>query len=91
MLSNIQNSNNMNPSGDVIPGFCNYDYVENVDIRKTQSDYIFKMFSSAVSRKSDLQNMVALSLSYFINFALKPMPFQKFLLLGDGRSTKYYY
>ena len=42
-------------------GYCDSDYASNLDTRKSQSGYIFRMFGGAVSWKSSLQSVVALS------------------------------
>ena len=42
-------------------GFCDSDFAGSIDTRKSQSGYIFTMFGSAVSWKSNLQSVVALS------------------------------
>ena len=42
-------------------GFCDSDFAGSVDTRMSQSGYIFTMFGAAVSWKSSLQNVVALS------------------------------
>lgn len=42
-------------------GYCDSDYATNLDTRKSQSGYIFKLNGSAVSWKSTLQSVVALS------------------------------
>ncbi|XP_042000497.1 secreted RxLR effector protein 161-like [Salvia splendens] len=46
---------------DELVGYCDADYVANVDSRKSQSAYIFKLFGTAVSWRSNLQPVVALS------------------------------
>ena len=42
-------------------GYCDSDYASNVDSRKSQTGYIFKMFGGAVTWKSSLQSVVELS------------------------------
>ena len=42
-------------------GYCDSDYATNLDTRKSQSGYIFKLNGSAISWKSTLQSVVALS------------------------------
>ena len=44
-------------------GFCDSDFAGSVDTRMSQSGYIFTMFGAAVSWKSSLQNVVALSMT----------------------------
>lgn len=46
--------------GDVIIGFCVSDFAGNVDNRRSQSG-VFTMFGAAISWKSSLQSVVALS------------------------------
>ena len=46
---------------DALEGFCDSDYAANLDNRKSQSGYIFTLFGTAVSWKSNLQPVVALS------------------------------
>ena len=46
---------------DILEGFCDSDYAANLDNRKSQSGYIFTLFGTAVSWKSNLQPVVALS------------------------------
>ncbi|XP_057806168.1 secreted RxLR effector protein 161-like [Salvia miltiorrhiza] len=52
---------NVEYSGDPIVGFTDSDYAANEDNRRSQSGYIFTLFGSAVSWKSSLQHVVALS------------------------------
>ncbi|XP_042023003.1 protein FAR1-RELATED SEQUENCE 5-like [Salvia splendens] len=47
--------------GDALRGFCDCDFVGNLDNRRLQSGYVFTMYGSAVSWKSSLQSVVALS------------------------------
>ena len=47
--------------GDPLIGFCDSDYAANIDNRRSQSGYIFTLFGAAVSWKSNLQSVVALS------------------------------
>ena len=47
--------------GEGIQGFCDADYAANLDNRKSQTGYVFTMFGSAISWKSTLQCVVALS------------------------------
>lgn len=42
-------------------GFCDSDYVANLDTRRSQTGYIFTLYGSAVCWKSSSQNVVALS------------------------------
>ena len=42
-------------------GFCDSDYASNLDSRKSQSGYVFRMFGGAISWKSSLQSVVAFS------------------------------
>lgn len=42
-------------------GYCDSDYAANRDNRKSQSGYLFTLFGSAISWKSNLQSVVALS------------------------------
>lgn len=42
-------------------GYCDSDYASSVDTRKSQTGYVFNLFGSAVSWKSTLQSVVALS------------------------------
>ncbi|XP_047940899.1 secreted RxLR effector protein 161-like [Salvia hispanica] len=46
---------------DGLIGYCDADYAANIDSRKSQSAYIFKLFGTAISWKSNLQSVVALS------------------------------
>ncbi|XP_042043367.1 secreted RxLR effector protein 161-like [Salvia splendens] len=46
---------------DELIGYCDADYAANIDSRKSQSAYIFKLFGTAISWKSNLQSVVALS------------------------------
>ena len=47
--------------GDPLVGFCDSDFAGSVDTRRSQSGYIFTMYGAAVSWKSSLQSVVALS------------------------------
>ena len=49
------------PGGDVLVGFCDSDFAGNLDNRKSQTGYIFTLYGGAISWKSGLQSMVALS------------------------------
>ncbi|KAL1540901.1 hypothetical protein AAHA92_25185 [Salvia divinorum] len=42
-------------------GYCDSDYASNIDSRKSQTCYIFKLHGAAISWKSTLQSVVALS------------------------------
>ena len=42
-------------------GFCDSDFATNYDNRKSQTGYIFTLYGSAISWKSGLQSVVALS------------------------------
>ncbi|XP_042065538.1 secreted RxLR effector protein 161-like [Salvia splendens] len=46
---------------DALIGYCDSDFAGSIDTRKSQSGYIFTMYGAAVSWKSGLQNVVALS------------------------------
>lgn len=46
---------------EAIQGFYDADYATNLDNRKSQTGYVFTMFGSAISWKSTLQSVVALS------------------------------
>lgn len=54
------NSSNYNER-DALIGFYDSDFAGSVDTRKSQSGYIFTLYGAAVSWKSGLQNVVALS------------------------------
>ncbi|KAL1543671.1 25S rRNA (cytosine(2870)-C(5))-methyltransferase [Salvia divinorum] len=47
--------------GHILEGYCDSDYAANIDNRKAQSRYIFTLYGTAISWKSDLQSVVALS------------------------------
>ncbi|XP_042016432.1 secreted RxLR effector protein 161-like [Salvia splendens] len=47
--------------GDALVGHCNSDFAGNLDNRKSQSGCIFTLYGGAISWKSGLQSMVALS------------------------------
>ncbi|KAL1564721.1 Integrase catalytic domain-containing protein [Salvia divinorum] len=42
-------------------GYCDSDYAANLDNRRSQTGYIFNLYGSAISWKSNLQSVVALS------------------------------
>ena len=46
---------------EILEGFCDSDYAANLDNRKSQSGYIFTLFGTTISWKSNLQSVVALS------------------------------
>ncbi|KAL1546622.1 secreted RxLR effector protein 161-like protein [Salvia divinorum] len=46
---------------DALQGYCDLDYASNRDNRKSQSGYIFNLYGTAISWKSNLQSVVALS------------------------------
>ena len=48
-------------ASDPLVGFCDSDYAANLDNRKSQSEYILTLFGSAISWKSSMQSVVALS------------------------------
>lgn len=48
-------------SEDVLIGYVDSDYATNVDNMRSQTGYIFNLYGTAVSRKSSLQSVVALS------------------------------
>ena len=50
-----------NGEADPMMGYCDSDFASNIDSRKSQTGYIFKLFGGAVSWKSSLQSVVALS------------------------------
>ena len=47
--------------GTVIEGFVDADFARCLDTRKSLSGYVFTLFGTAVSWKSNLQSVVALS------------------------------
>ncbi|XP_042051274.1 secreted RxLR effector protein 161-like [Salvia splendens] len=47
--------------GGALAGFCDSDYASNRDNRRSQTGYVFNLFGTAVSWKSGLQHVVALS------------------------------
>ena len=52
-----------NTKSDALIGFCDSDFAGSIDTIKSQSGYIFTMYGAAVSWKSGLQNLVALSIT----------------------------
>lgn len=46
---------------DAIIGFCDSDFTGNIDTKRSQSGHIFTMYGAAISWKSGLQIVVALS------------------------------
>ena len=47
--------------GGALVGFCDSDFAVSMDTRKSQSGYVFLLYGAAVSWKSSLQSVVALS------------------------------
>ncbi|KAL7129290.1 hypothetical protein ABFS83_13G056000 [Erythranthe nasuta] len=47
--------------GDALKGFVDSDYAGSIDTRKSLTGYVFTLFGTAVSWKSNLQSVVALS------------------------------
>ena len=68
--------------GDAIVGYCDNDYAGNIDNRKSQTCYICTMFGAAVSWKSGLQNVVALSTTEAEYIALTSAIKESFCLKG---------
>ncbi|XP_042023032.1 protein FAR1-RELATED SEQUENCE 5-like [Salvia splendens] len=48
-------------NGDPLIGYCDLDFATNLDNRKSQTGYIYKLYGAAESWKSTLQSVVALS------------------------------
>ena len=46
---------------DPLLGFCDSDFASNLDSRKSQTGYVYKLYGSAITWKSTLQSVVALS------------------------------
>ena len=57
----ILSSAGQDQTRDQLEGFCDSDYAANCENRKSQTGYIFTLFGSAISWKSNLQSVVALS------------------------------
>lgn len=67
---------------DSLEGYCDSDYATNRDNRKSQTGYIFTIFGSAVTWKSNLQSVVALSTTEAEYIALTDAVKQSFWLKG---------
>ncbi|XP_042012165.1 secreted RxLR effector protein 161-like [Salvia splendens] len=67
---------------EVLEGFCDSDYASNKDNRKSQTGYIFTMYGSAVSWKSNLQSVVALSTTEAEYIALTDAVNESFWIRG---------
>ncbi|XP_042059574.1 secreted RxLR effector protein 161-like [Salvia splendens] len=68
--------------GDALVGYCDSDYVENIDSRKSHSGYIFTMYGAAVSWKSSLQSVAALPTTKAEYMALTAAVKESFWLKG---------
>ena len=68
--------------GEAIQGFCDADYATNLDNRKSQTGYVFTMFGSAISWKSSLQSVVALSTTEAEYIALTSAVKESFWIRG---------
>ena len=67
---------------DSLVGYCDSDYASNRDSRKSQTGYIFTLFRSAVTWKSNLQSVVALSTTEAEYIALTDAVKESFWLKG---------
>lgn len=63
-------------------GYCDSDYTSNRDNRKSQTGYIFTLFGAAVTWKSNLQSVVALSTTEAEYIALTDAVKESFWLKG---------
>lgn len=48
-------------AGEVLEGYVDFDYAANLDTKKSQYGYVFYLYGSAISWRSCLQSVVALS------------------------------
>ena len=67
---------------EILQGFCDADYATNLDNRKSQTGYVFTMFGSAISWKSSLQSVVALSTTEAEYIALTSAVKESFWIKG---------
>ena len=63
-------------------GFCDSDFATNYDNRKSQTGYIFTLYGSAISWKSGLQSVVALSTTEAEYIALAEAVKESFWVMG---------
>ena len=63
-------------------GYCDADFATNLDSRKSQTGYVFTLYGSAVSWKSGLQSVVALSTTEAEYMALTEAVKESFWLKG---------
>ena len=79
----------------VLVGYSDSDYAANLATQKSQSPYIFKLYGTAVSWKSNLQSVVALSTTEAEYIALAEAVKEEIWLKGImkdfrlNQSTKY--
>lgn len=73
---------NSNWNGEALVDFSDSDFAGNVDNRRSPSGYVFTMFGFAISWKSSLQNVVALSTTEAEYLALTAAVKESFLIRG---------
>lgn len=68
--------------GEALMGYCDSDYACNIDNRKSQTGYVFTLFGGAISWKSTLQSVVALSTTEAKYMAITAVVKESFWLRG---------